>query len=156
MTTNREIIRQFRPDDAEPSSRLVRACLALDPSFPASEKECLIRAESAEAMRERAGLFYLAVAVAGNDLAGVAGVDMNEIRILYVHPGRQRQGIGSALLAHLEGMVPAALFADIFVYASPGAAGFYSVRGYESRGEHVFQVGSLAVPTVFMRKPLGG
>jgi GNAT superfamily N-acetyltransferase len=156
MPQSHEIIRQFEPGDAGPSSRLVRDCLALDPSMSDPARERLMRAESPEVMRERAGLFYMAVAVAGNNLAGVAGIDLNEIRILYVHPGRQRQGIGSALLRHLEAMVPAALFSDIFVYSSPDAAGFYRAHGYESHGEHLFLVGEIGVPTIFMRKPLGG
>jgi hypothetical protein len=59
------------------------------------------------------------------------------------------------LLGHLEALVPPALFADIFVYSAPGAAGFYQAHGFRSRGKHAFNVGDYVVPTIFMTKKLG-
>ncbi len=149
-------VRQFRPEDADACCGLVCACLRIDPLIPPAAVEALIRAESPEAMRERAKIFYLAVCVAGDRIAGVGGVDMNEIRLLYVGPEFRGRGRGSALLAHLESMVPPALFADAFVYSTPGAVGFYREHGYRPGGEHLIDVGGVSMPTIFMTKRLAG
>ncbi len=105
-------------------------------------------------MRLRSTLFYVAVEESGGEIAGVAGLELNEIRLLFVAPGRQREGIGSALLEHLESMVPQAVFREIFLYASPGAAGFYESQGYNSRGRHNFENHEIILPTIFMSKML--
>lgn len=147
-------IRQFQTEDAKACSDLVRACIKLDPLMPSGAREELVRAESPEVMCERARLFYVAVCILAGAVAGVGGIDMNEIRLLFVAPEHQHKGIGGSLLRHLEAMAPPALFADIFVYSSPGAVGFYRVHGYESGGGHVFAVGDKTVPTIFMTKKL--
>jgi GNAT superfamily N-acetyltransferase len=148
-------IRQFQSEDAEECCSLVRACLSLDPLIPLAVKEDLLRAESPAMMRNRAGLFYVAVFMLGSRVAGVGGLDLNEIRLLFVNPEHQHQGIGGSFLGHLEALVPPALFGDIFVYSTPDAAGFYHSHGYRSRGQHPFYVGEYVVPTIFMTKRLG-
>jgi GNAT superfamily N-acetyltransferase len=148
------IIRQFMPEDAEAASAIVCSCLRLDPMVPASARDELILLESPASMIERSRLFYMAVSVHAGRVAGVAGVDMNEIRLLFVDPGRQRLGIGGLLLQHLEALVPPALFGDIFVYSAQGAAGFYEAHGYRPEGEHLFFIAGHNVPTIFMKKVL--
>ena len=155
MPAGTSLIRQFQPEDAELSSALVCACLKLDPQMAPAVKEELIRGESPAIMRERANSFYMAVSIVQGGIAGVAGLDMNEIRLLFVDPERQRQGIGTLLLRHLEALVPPALFSDIFVYSAPAAVGFYYSHGYRSGGEYAFTVGGLSVATVFMTKSWG-
>jgi len=149
-------IRQFRRADAEACSEIVRACLLQDPLMQMLAEEVLPLAESPAILCRWAGRFYVAVCALEDSPAGVGGVDMNEIRILSVHPEHQREGIGSALLMHLEDLVPPALFRDVFVYAAPAAEGFYQRHGYRSGGEHVEQLGNVRVPTIFMSKSLSG
>jgi GNAT superfamily N-acetyltransferase len=148
------IIRQFMPEDAEAASTIVCSCLRLDPMVPASARDELILMESPASMIERSRLFYMAVSVHAGCVAGVAGVDMNEIRLLFVDPGCQRLGIGSRLLQHLEALVPPALFGDVFVYSALGAVGFYREHGYRPEGEHSFVIAGHTVPTIFMKKVL--
>ena len=90
--------------------------------------------ETPESMNERSGLFYLSVYDRDNQILGIAGLDMNEIRLLCVSPAHQQQGIGRELLDHLKAMVPSVLFADIFVYASTQATGFYKSCGFLEKG----------------------
>ena len=146
------LIRPFRPDDAEACSNIVRACLQLETLMAPAVIAELLRTESPEIMRERARLFYVAVCMLGNDVTAVGGVDMNEIRLLYVDPANQRKGVGSSVLRHLEALVPPALFGDIFVYSTPTAVPFYRAHGYEARGEHGFIAAGYTVRTVFMTK----
>ncbi len=148
------MIRQFLAEDADACCALIRACIEYDLEMPPALRGELLGSETPAAMRERGNLFYIAVYEMDGNVAGLGGLDMNEIRLLYVSPSHQRSGIGSAILENLEGMVPPALFQDVFVYAARSAAGFYTSRGYASRGEHCFEVGSQKLPTVFMAKLL--
>jgi len=154
MTADDCIIRQFMPEDAERASAIVCSCLRLDPMLPASARDELLLMETPASMIELSRLFYMAVCVHAERIAGVGGVDMNEIRLLFVDPGSQRLGMGSRLLEHLEAWVPPALFGDIFVYSAQGAAGFYEAHGYRLEGEHLFFIAGHNVPTIFMKKVL--
>lgn len=148
------MIRQFMPEDAEACCRLVHKCLASDPQLSSSLSDGLRTLETPQAMRKRSTLFYIAVYESQSEVVGVAGLDLNEVRLLYVSPGHQSQGIGEALLAHLESMVPPSVFADIFVYAVPSAADFYSHRGFKEMGECSFDLNGEPFRTIFMTKPL--
>ena len=154
MTTRTGTVRQFQPEDAEDCSRLVCSCLDQDGSLSESARQALVRLESPAAMRERATLFYLAVHAGEAGIIGIGGVDMNEIRLLYVHPAHRRMGVGRALLGHLEALIPPALFGNVFVYALPEAAGFYRANGYNPGGEYAFTFGGVSIPTVFMTRSL--
>ncbi len=147
-------IRQFQSDDAAASAEVLQACIKLDLTVPPAAREELVLIESPAAMIEHSRLYYLAVCALNGKIVGVAGLDLNEIRLLFVHPGHQRLGIGTRLLRHLEGFVPGALFYDVFVYSAPGAVGFYRLHGYEPKGEHGFTIAGQTVPTVFMTKRL--
>ncbi len=148
------MIRQFKDEDAQECSRVLRSCILLDRDIPSSTLDRLLQEESPQLMCKRAALFYLVVYEVDGTIAGLAGLDMNEVRLLYVDPGRQRQGIGRALLEHLERMVPPALFSDIFLYSTPGAESFYRECGYQSLGDHTFDLDGHALPTIFMAKPI--
>jgi N-acetylglutamate synthase-like GNAT family acetyltransferase len=148
------MIRQFHAEDAPACSGIIRACLVTDPQMPASLRDGLLRSETEEAMVQRAASFYVAVHESEEGILGVGGLDLNEVRLLYVCPPHQGRGVGSALLSHLESMVPAALFADIFVYSTFASVDFYRARGFSARGEYAFEFGPNQLTTVFMTKPI--
>jgi GNAT superfamily N-acetyltransferase len=147
-------LRPFESRDAGGCMAIIRACIRADPLILASCREILLRSETEALMRERATLFYIAVWVRESRILALGGLDLNEIRMLFVDPEHQNERIGGALLAHMEGLVPAAVFRNVFVYAAAGAVGFYRKYGYESGGEHAFAVGSHTMLTVFMTKHL--
>lgn len=149
-------IRPIRPEDAVPCCQIVRECLERDLSISRELRRELLIVESPESILERARRFYVEVFEGTEGIVGMGGIDLNEIRILCVAPTCQGRGIGRQLLRHLEGMVPPALFKEIFVYASPQAAAFYQSGGYEARGEHVFPVAGHGLNTIFMVKRLEG
>jgi GNAT superfamily N-acetyltransferase len=148
------MIRQFEPADANACCEVVHACLALDSQLSQALYSTLRTIASPQAMRRRSTLFYIAVYESSNGVVGVAGLDMNEVRLLYVSPEHQSQGIGGALLDHLAAMVPSSMFADIFVYSTPAAAGFYSRRGFKAMGEYTFDLNGEQLQTIFMIKLL--
>ncbi|MFC7235409.1 GNAT family N-acetyltransferase [Halosegnis marinus] len=88
--------------------------------------------------------------------AGVLGFgevvpDEREVRAVYVRPDRERGGVGSAILAHLEGYAAGAGCSELTLQSSLNAVGFYERAGYERVGEGE-SPGGIAV--VEMRKDL--
>ena len=148
------MIRAFQKEDLQACIDLIEGCLGLDASLAPSTLARLGQADLFRLIQQSAVLFQLAVYEHEGEVAGIGGVDLNEIRLLYVSPELQGQGIGRTLLEHLENMVPSALFSNIFLYSTPGAEGFYKSRGYESRGEVCFEIEGQTLPTIFMTKPL--
>jgi N-acetylglutamate synthase-like GNAT family acetyltransferase len=148
------MIRQFRSRDAQSCFDVIRGCILQDIHTPTGTLEKLLHAESAESIAGRARLYYLVVYELEDDIVGVAGLDMNEIRLLFVAPDHQGEGIGRALLDHLEAMVPSTMFKEIFVYSTLSGETFYRHCGYQCRGEHVFYLDGQPLPTRFMVKTL--
>jgi GNAT superfamily N-acetyltransferase len=150
MTPIVATLRPFVPADAPACSTLIRACIETDTSNPYGLRDKMLLAESPDTVRERSRLFYLAVYVFDGEISGIAGLDMNEIRLLCVAPGYRRRGIGSALIDHLVAMVPGSLFRNIFVYAAPASVAFYTSNGFIEQGPVVFSHEEAAQQTVFM------
>jgi GNAT superfamily N-acetyltransferase len=148
------MIRPFEAHDAARCSEIVAACVQQDPFLSHETRERIHRGVSAESVLERSRLYYLAVYELDGQPAGFGGVDMNEVRLLYVRPEFQGKGIGARLLRHLEDMVPPGLFADVFVYAALPAVGFYRQHGYRPEGEWQTDLGGELLTTMFMRKEL--
>jgi len=148
------MIRQFQYEDATSCCELIHACVENDPSYSIALREKTKSGETPLSLIERARLFYIAVYELEGRILGIAGLDMNEIRLLYVSPEYQKRGIGRLLLEHLTAMVPQDLFADIFVYSSKQAVGFYKACGFIERGPFTFNLDGVPLDTVFMTFPL--
>jgi N-acetylglutamate synthase-like GNAT family acetyltransferase len=150
------MIRQFQPQDAPSCCQLIHACLESDASLAPTLRQKICCMETPQSMMERARLFYVAIVEEENRIVGVAGLDMNEIRILCVSPDRHRSGIGRALLNHIKAMTPAILFSDIFVYASLQSTRFYKACGFSEKGPFLFDFDGETLSTVFMTFPIAG
>jgi GNAT superfamily N-acetyltransferase len=148
-----DMIRQFRPEDAQSCCSLIYGCLDADLSISSSLRRKLREGESPQIMEERAKLFYLAVYESESRIVGLAGLDLNEIRLMYVSPERRKSGIGRALFNHIAAMAPGSFFSEIFVYAAPQAIGFYKALGFIEKGPVSFHIGDGTIRTIFMTCP---
>jgi N-acetylglutamate synthase-like GNAT family acetyltransferase len=149
-----DTIRQFRPEDAQSCCSLIHDCLDADPSIPVSLSKKLQEGESPQVMEERSRLFYLAVYESESKIIGLAGLDLNEIRLMYVSPERRESGIGRALFHHLAAMAPGNFFSEIIVYSSLSAVGFYKALGFVEKGPVSFRIGDEIMQTIFMTLPI--
>jgi putative acetyltransferase len=79
------------------------------------------------------------VATRAGELAGFGhlAVEEREIQAVYVHPDHARAGVGSALLAHLEGAAYGLDLPELELTASLNAVPFYREAGYERVAETV-------------------
>jgi len=148
------MIRQFRPEDAKACCSLIHECLANDSSLSPRLREQLQSSETPESVKERAKLFYVSVYELNGRILGIAGLDLNEIRILCVSPANRRSGIGRALLEFIQSMVPGVLFPDLFVYSSIQGRNFYKACGFVEKGPVSFDINGEQLHTFFMTFPL--
>jgi GNAT superfamily N-acetyltransferase len=148
------MIRQFRPEDGQSCNDIVLSCIRADRYLTENLRAVLLRTETPDRMVERARLFYIAVAEDQSEILGLGGLELNEIRLLYVAPEHHRSRIGSEILLHLQSLVPPALFSDMFVYAAPGAVSFYRAHGFYTKGDYFVRIEGESLLTVFMTRPV--
>ena len=148
----RWMIRPFRPGDAPACCRIIHDCLEVDTSYAPALRSKVRAGEKPQSMTERARLYYIAVYEEEGRVLGFAGLDMNEIRLLYIDPGFRCRGIGRSLLEHVQEMIPGSLFPEIFVYSTLGAVGFYESCGFKNKGPFVFDLEGVPLQTVFMSR----
>lgn len=127
----------------EPGHQFVVACV--DPPEGGPRSEGAVGGASREQAGELAGFGHLAV-------------DEREVRAVYVHPDHARSGVGSALLAHLEGVAYGRGLSALELTASLNAVPFYRQAGYDPVAEAVHRTSGGGVEAeldvVVMRKAL--
>ena len=111
----------------------------------------------ADAYRRSIHTHAMVVAERDGEVIGFGELDLEggEIVAVYVLPDAVGAGIGSALLAHLEGMARARGLAELTLCASLNAEAFYARRGWRAgeREKHRL-TSSVAVDCVRMDKAL--
>ena len=101
----------------------------------------------AERDAELAGFGHL------TDDGGEYGTDA-AVEAVYVHPDHAGEGVGSAILAHLEGYARAAGHESLGLWASLNAVPFYRASGWERVGEREHETSGATLTVVEMRKGL--
>lgn len=102
---------------------------------------------------------YFVVAERVDEVAGFGHLipDECEVRAVYVHPDHARCGVGTALLAHLEGYARALDLPHLELTSSRNAVGFYERAGYERVEATTHETRpEVALPVTRMRKDIRG
>lgn len=96
---------------------------------------------------------HFTVAVREDEVAGFGHVvlDAGEVHAVYVHPDHAAHGVGSALLAELEGYARGQGISELTLQSSLNAVGFYKQAGYERVADSESPGG---LPVVEMQKQL--
>ena len=96
---------------------------------------------------------HFTVAVRAGEVAGFGHVvpDVGEVHAVYVHPDHAGHGVGSALLAELEGYARGRGLTELCLQSSLNAVEFYERAAYEKVGTGQSSGG---LPVVEMRKEL--
>lgn len=103
---------------------------------------------------------YLVVAERDSRLIGYGHFvpQQNEVRAVYVDPDHVRGGIGSTILAHLEGYANGRGCERVGLWASRNAIEFYKRMGYVALGDErivkEYQGETVELPVVVMEKRL--
>jgi putative acetyltransferase len=82
-----------------------------------------------------------------------------EVRAVYIHPDHARAGVGSTVLAHLEGYALGDGTVRLELWASLNAIGFYERMGYRPTGEETIEKEydgrRVTLPVTVMEKSFG-
>lgn len=103
---------------------------------------------------------HLVVATREGDVSGFGMLHAPEREVVadYVHPDHARRGVGSTLLAHLEGYARGLGFDHLELTASRNAVAFYEHHGYsvveETELDMEHRVEGVSLPVAVMEKPL--
>lgn len=104
---------------------------------------------------------HLVVAERDDEIAGYGHIipDNEELRAVYVHPDHSRCGVGSTLLAHLEGYAHGRGLERLELWASLNAVPFYERQGYCGVGtetiEKEYEGETVSLPVCVMERRLG-
>ena len=129
-------VRPFEPADAEPVSQLIATTMRCSNArdYPLTRLEPLIAYFTPAKLRQLAAERHCLVALAGGRVIGTAALDGDQLATFFVTPEHQRRGVGTRLLATLEGIAQSRGLASIYVAASVTGATFYERRGYGRTG----------------------
>jgi len=87
-------------------------------------------------------------------LVGTIGLEENEVVGLYVSFNKRGQGIGRALLRHLEEYANNRNIQELTLCATPSALNFYKNNGYEVEKEVVVKISGVAFYETRMTKKI--
>lgn len=139
-------IRKFREEDAEELSRLIIKALAEVNSrdYPESSIRFLCGRYSPGLLVEKSREMEMYMAVEGGKILGTASLLGNTIRTVFVDTKSHKEGIGTALIKHLEDVARKKGYESIEVPSTITAQGFYEKLGYKKIGDnHEENVGTL-------------
>jgi putative acetyltransferase len=129
-------IRGFEPRDAAAVSALIQRTMRESNSrdYSLDRLQPLIDYFSPENVRRLGQERVCLVAEADRQLIGTAALDGAELATFFVLPEYQGQGIGTRLLAAIEGQARALGLTRLTVDASITGAAFYAASGYLRTG----------------------
>ncbi len=135
-------VRRAAPEDAESAIAVVRdsitgLCVADHENDPVTLESWLRNKTTDNFARWITGADnHVVVAEVDSVIGGVASLHARgEIQLCYVSPGRQRVGIGRALLVALEAAAKARGLPKVVLKSTSGARSFYEHNGYAPSGD---------------------
>lgn len=154
-------IRPARPADAGAIVRLHEA--AIRERGPVAYDEDQVDAWAANKDPDRYPIddpdSHFVVATRAGTVAGFGELvpDEREVRAVYVHPDHAGDGVGTAILDHLEGTAREEGLEGLELLSSKNAVGFYERRGWEPVGNVDHEpTGGVVLECTRMRKRLDG
>ena len=151
------LIRRFTAEDADQLSQLIKRTLRTVNSrtYSMDAIQALIPFFTPENLIHQAGEQYMIVCVDDGDLVGVAALDGDRVRTVFVDAGRQRQGIGKSLMVEIEARAIETQQVRLYLHSALSAESFYQALGYKSIGPIDRELNGFPVPEVEMAKKLG-
>ncbi|NMB89636.1 MAG: GNAT family N-acetyltransferase [Chloroflexi bacterium] len=149
-------IRRFTDEDAPDVSRLILADLwqinARD--YGTVAVNALAHGYTPERLRQYARQGAIYVALLAGEIAGTASLQGDRVRNVFVRVDCHKQGIGTALMQHVEKMAQQQGIKRLFLLANLAAVDFYHNLGYVSITEITEPIGPTVLTLVRMEKAL--
>jgi N-acetylglutamate synthase-like GNAT family acetyltransferase len=142
-------LRPARTEDAEGAVAVMRASISelcqADHHDDATTLERWLANKTVETFRRwlaNPDSFFVVAELAG-EVCGVAAINRGEVTLCYVKPGRERSGLGTALLGMLEERAKSWQLAELRLNSTDRARAFYEHCGYAATGEIALSHGSV-------------
>ncbi|MCL4299401.1 MAG: GNAT family N-acetyltransferase [Anaerolineae bacterium] len=149
-------VRNFEPEDAEELSQLIVQNLqqVLIKDYSNEAIEALMPFFTPEKLIEDSKQQFMLVGLLDDELVGIAALDDDRVRNVFVDVARHRRGIGRKLMTVIEAFAQAQHLKKIYLMAALSACGFYEKLGYKivKRFEH--DLNGIAIPEIQMEKAL--
>jgi GNAT superfamily N-acetyltransferase len=127
---------QFQDADAPAASALIRRCwTTMDLGGYSQEAiDLQLAGTTPDKLREGALTTIFFVAVHNGRVVGLGGHSAERVRLIFVEPDFQRQGVGTFLLSHVLASARSRGMASIGCYSTFFAESFYSRHGFARVG----------------------
>jgi GNAT superfamily N-acetyltransferase len=149
-------VRRYHAPDAQACADVVRAAVTRMEELDAAARTLILDHATVHLLGAELARLVAVVAEHGDAIVGVAALDEDEIKRVYVHPSAQQRGAGRAMIALLEREAADRGLREVHVVAGVDAAPFYTRLGYQRLHAGVHANGDARVPFVSMRKALAG
>lgn len=149
-------VRQFEPEDAERLSELIARNFqqVLVQDYPIEAIETWVAVFTPERLIEESRRQFMVVGMVGNELVGLASLDGDRVRNVFVDVARHRTGIGKALMTAVEAHARERHVKTIYLMAAVSARGFYEKLGFRVVKRIDRDLNGIPVPEVRMEKTL--
>ncbi len=149
-------IRKFRKEDARKVSYLVIKAHkeVLSKSYSKKIIDFFCRRDSPSGMIKKSRKRDLFIAVEGNRIFGINGLQGNEVRTFYVNPIYHRKGIGRKLIEHVEKLARKKGIKKLVVRSSLYAEGFYKKCGFRRIKKILSNLNNMKFHEILMEKNL--
>jgi GNAT superfamily N-acetyltransferase len=127
-------IRQFTLSDSEETSLVIRKALVEVNSkdYPETVIRNLCQKFAPENLKTLAQTRDIFVATEHGRILGTVSLEQNTIYTVFVHPEYHGQGVGTRLMAHIEGVAQQQGHITVKLFASTTARRFYEKLGYKA------------------------
>jgi N-acetylglutamate synthase-like GNAT family acetyltransferase len=149
-------VRNFEPEDAEKLSQLIvqNLQLVLIKDYPTEAIEALMPFFTPEKLIEDAKHQFMLVSLLDNELVGIASLDDDRVRNVFVDVARHRRGIGKKLMTAIEAYAQEQQLKKIYLMAAISACGFYEKLGYKIVKRFDHDLNGIPIPEIQMEKVL--
>ena len=150
------MIRKFVPEDAEKLSQLIVRNLRLVNIRDYSKEtiEALATYFAPDTIIDLATNSYTIVCTHEGHIVGIAVLDKDRVRNVFVEVEMHKQGVGRLLMAAIEAHAIEINLIKIYLYAGLSAQGFYSKLGYKTINRIEHDLDGNPLPVIKMEKIL--
>ena len=147
-------VRPFEPVDAAPCCELINTAIQSMDGLNGPAKALIVSKNVPEALGADLARCYTLVATDSDGIKAVAALDGSEVRRVYVHPLRQRQGLGTMMVRSLEAEARRRGLTRIELQASLSSVAFYALLGYQELTKETTRNGDAEFIHVRMSKDI--
>jgi GNAT superfamily N-acetyltransferase len=147
-------VRRFEPEDAAATCELVNTAIQSMDGLNEPARALIAAKNVPELLAIDLARCFALVAMSSDGLEGVGVLDGSEVKRMYVHPRRQRQGIGTMIFRSLEAEARNRGLSHLELQASPSSVPFYALLGFREQEKETTSNGYAEFTHVRMSKDL--